>query len=66
MTFVVLFVGIVVIFAAMLYLTLAVNDFERKTKELGVLLEKRYTIIVPQKKKNESGPPGKPPAQLKT
>lgn len=71
MTIVVLLVGIVLIFGAMLYLTLAVNEFEGKTKELSAILEKRYTLAVPQKKKpgekspgGPGGGPGGPPGAL--
>lgn len=56
MTALFLLIGTFVILAAMLYLTLAVNDFERKTRELAVLLERRYTISVPQKQKTIEGP----------
>jgi hypothetical protein len=56
MTFIVLFAGTLLILAAMLYLTLAVNEFEHKTKELAAMLEKRYTLVVPQKKSATAGP----------
>ncbi len=64
MTILVLFVGVVVILAAMLYLTLAVNEFEKKTKALSDLLQERYTLPeIPKKKLGFGGPaPGTPAA----
>jgi hypothetical protein len=41
--------------AALLYLTLSVNDFEKNAKTLAAVLQKRYHIEPPQK-----ATPGKP------
>ena len=35
--------------AALLYLTLSVNDFEKNTKALSAVLQKRYHIEPPKK-----------------
>jgi len=35
--------------AALLYLTLSINDFEKNTKALAAVLEKRYHIEPPKK-----------------
>lgn len=57
MTFAVLVIGSILVFAAMIYLTLAVNEFERKTTELAAILEERYTLPLPQKKNPITGQP---------
>lgn len=53
--------------AALLFLTLSVNDFEKNTKALADALQKRYRIE-PPKKAAPGGPPapGQPPAPAKT
>ncbi len=43
--------------AALLFLTLSVNDFEKNTKTLAASLQKRYHIEPPKK-----AAPGSPPA----
>lgn len=48
--------------ATLLYLTLSVNDFEKNTKALAAVLQKRYFIEPPKK-----ATPGKPvPPAAKT
>jgi len=47
--------------AALLYLTLSVNDFEKNTKALAAVLQKRYHIEPPKK----AAPGGFGPAAAK-
>ena len=47
--------------AALLYLTLSVNDFEKNTKALAAVLQKRYYIEPPKK-----ASPGQPAGAAKT
>jgi len=47
--------------AALLYLTLSVNDFEKNTKALAAFLQKRYHIEPPKKAApGQFGPAAKP------
>jgi hypothetical protein len=47
--------------AALLFLTLSVNDFEKNTKALAAALQKRYLIEPPKK-----AAPGQPAVPAKT
>lgn len=49
MTIVLLIVVALLLPLALLYLTLAVNDFEKNTKALAEVLQKRYHIEPPKK-----------------
>ena len=52
MTIAILILSALVLPLALLYLTLAVNDFEKNTKALAALLFKRYHIEPPKKVAN--------------
>jgi hypothetical protein len=53
--------------AALLFLTLSVNDFEKNTKALADALQKRYHIEPPKKAAPGSPPaPGQPPIPAKS
>ena len=52
MTIAILILSALVLPLALLYLTLAVNDFEKNTKALAALLVKRYHIEPPKKAAN--------------
>ncbi len=52
MTIAILLLSALVLPLALVYLTLAVNDFEKNTKALGALLQKRYHIEPPKKATN--------------
>jgi hypothetical protein len=49
MTIVILIAAALVLPLALLYLTLAVNDFEKNTRSLNAILQKRYHIEPPKK-----------------
>jgi hypothetical protein len=49
MAIVLLIVIALVLPAALLYLTLATNDFEKSTRALGILIQKRYEYEPPKK-----------------
>lgn len=52
MTIAILIITALVLPFALLYLTLATNDFEKNTKTLAALLQKRYFIEPPKKTSN--------------
>ena len=54
MTIVILIIAALVLPLALLYLTLAVNDFEKNARALDALLYKRYHIEPPKKAANAS------------
>jgi hypothetical protein len=54
MTLVLLLLGALVLVAAMLVLTLGVNELERKGAELAETVRKRYAIADPKKAKSLS------------
>lgn len=54
MTTLILLIAALVLPLALLYLTLAVNDFEKNTRALEGLLRKRYHIEPPKKAANAS------------
>ncbi|MDB5047304.1 MAG: hypothetical protein JWO30_375 [Fibrobacteres bacterium] len=49
MTIAILILTALVLLIALLYLTLATNDFEKSTRELGSFIQKRYVIEPPNK-----------------
>jgi hypothetical protein len=60
MAIVLLIVSALVLPAALLYLTLSVNDFEKNTKALTAVLHKRYHIEPPKKASPGQFGPTKP------
>lgn len=64
MTIVILLIAAVVLMATMLFLTIGVNELEKKSLELSGLIKKRYTLRnVPKKNKGaEAAAPAKPGA----
>jgi hypothetical protein len=52
MTIVLLLFAAFALMVAMLVLTLGVNELERKSREMGELVRKRYTIANPRKSKS--------------
>ena len=64
MTVVLLLIAAVVLMATMLFLTIGVNELEKKSVELSTLIKKRYTIR-PTAKKSAANAPASGPAQGK-
>jgi hypothetical protein len=60
MTIALLVIAALVLMATMLVLTLGVNELEKKTLELGVIVKKRYTIKAVPKTKNKGADPAPP------
>lgn len=61
MTIALLLIAALVLVATMLFLTVGVNELEKKSMELGELVRKRYTLQNQAKKKPAAQAlPGKP------
>ena len=52
MPIVLLLIASVILVATMLFLTLCVNELEKKTLEVSAMLRKRYVIVMPEKGKD--------------
>jgi hypothetical protein len=68
MTIVILILATVMLLAAMLFLTVSVNEFEKKARSLEALIQKRYRVQSAIKSQDGAGKgmgQKKPPAQAK-